>query len=440
MTQTATRPMRPSPSSIPWPTAGLRRLAVALVLAVAIAVSGLPMGFVGGASTAEAQERSRPNLLDVLRGNKRRAAPSRKRAKPRRATRKRATKRRANRKVRRNAARRAKPRTVRRKAVTRKKAAGVATAAAPALEPVEKIDNAKVVLVIGDFLAAALADGLSEAFVELPGVRVVEATEGSSGLVRDDYHDWPETVPGLIETHKPAVVVVQLGANDRQAIKEEAGAVDPGTEAWSAAYRERVREMVRTVTGAGVPLVWVGAPSFRQRSLNANMVTLNGVFEDVATTTGGSFVDVWDGFVDQNGAYVRSGPDVNGQAARLRAKDGINFTRAGKRKMAFFAERDVRRLLGGAVAVGAGTLTATNLAPLGDDLLEAPLQPLSTPPLAIGDGSLDGGTVLLGGDVAEAAPAGPRTNPGLLPDVDGGPPEGRADNFAWPAAAEAPAS
>ena len=40
-------------------------------------------------------------------------------------------------------------------------------------------------------------------------------------------------------------------------------------------------------------------------------------------------MDIWDGFVDENGAYVSTGPDINGQPARLRAGDGINLTKAG---------------------------------------------------------------------------------------------------------------
>ena len=405
------------------------RMALAFVVALAVMLTGLPLaGFGGGEATA--QERKRPNLLDVLRRKPRRVTPPRaiKRSMPRRQ--KRATKR---------AARPAKKRVTRRRAAPRKVTRKKAVAAAPVapVEQVEKVENAKVVLVVGDFLANALADGLETAFAELPGVRVVASSEGASGLVRDDYHDWPETVGALITEHRPAVVVVQLGANDRQPIKTDQGSLSFGTPEWTSAYGERVREFSRKITRSGVPLVWVGAPAFRQRSLSSDMVTFNGLYDDIVEGTGGKFVDLWDGFVDQNGGYVRAGPDVNGEMVRLRAKDGINFTRAGKRKMAFFAEKEVRRLLGGAVSLDIGTLNATNLAPLGDDLLEAPLQPRSTAPIALSDTALDESTVLLGGAEPDMTPAAPTTNPGLLPDPADGPPPDRIDNFAWPPAAEA---
>jgi hypothetical protein len=37
---------------------------------------------------------------------------------------------------------------------------------------------------------------------------------------------------------------------------------------------------------------------------------------------------------------------------RLRGSDGINVTRAGQRKIAFYIEKPARRLLGDAAAVG----------------------------------------------------------------------------------------
>ena len=63
---------------------------------------------------------------------------------------------------------------------------------------------------------------------------------------------------------------------------------------------------------------------------------------------GGTFVDVWDGFVDEAGKFVITGSDVNGQQVRLRGSDGINLTKAGKRKLAFYAEKDIRKILGDA--------------------------------------------------------------------------------------------
>ena len=413
----------------------------ALVLALALALVGAgPVPFAPLLGEAAAQERKRPNLLDVLRGKPKRAKP--KRTAPRRVTKQRATKRRATkqRATKRRAAPRRATRTTKRRATQPKRvvrrakptAAAAATPAVAATEPAaEKVENAKTLLVVGDFLADGLADGLAEAFAAEPGIRVVNAANPASGIVRDDYYDWTAKAAELIEEHEPSVVVVQLGANDRQPLREDGTTLDRGSEEWLEAYRERLDEFAETVSKDDRSFVWVGTPSFRQRSLTADMATFNAIYAAVAERAGGTFVDIWDGFVDQNGAYVRTGPDINGQVVRLRGKDGINLSRAGKRKMAFFAEKDILRALGDAPLPGVLDGEIAGLPPLGGDLLEAPLQPRMTPPVSLDDPSLDGGTALLGDGIAVSAPERPRTNPALAAPEDG-PPSDRADNFAWP--------
>src|SRR5215831_1076751 len=41
------------------------------------------------------------------------------------------------------------------------------------------------------------------------------------------------------------------------------------------------------------------------------------------------YVDIWDGFVDDQGRYTLQGPDFEGQIRRLRSADGVHFTKAG---------------------------------------------------------------------------------------------------------------
>ncbi len=49
---------------------------------------------------------------------------------------------------------------------------------------VEKAPDARVILVVGDFMAAGLGEGLDTAFGENAGVRIVVRSNGSSGFVR----------------------------------------------------------------------------------------------------------------------------------------------------------------------------------------------------------------------------------------------------------------
>jgi hypothetical protein len=51
---------------------------------------------------------------------------------------------------------------------------------------------------------------------------------------------------------------------------------------------------------------------------------------------------VWEGFVDELGSFTLQGPDYEGQSRRLRAADGIHFTKL-VRKLAHYVEREINR-------------------------------------------------------------------------------------------------
>ena len=67
-------------------------------------------------------------------------------------------------------------------------------------------------------------------------------------------------------------------------------------------------------------------PAFKSPKMTADMLAFNDIYRKAGRSAGGEFVDIWDGFVDENGAFVATGPDINGQPVRLRADDGINLT------------------------------------------------------------------------------------------------------------------
>lgn len=219
--------------------------------------------------------------------------------------------------------------------------------AEPAVEAVDKAEDASRILVVGDFLAGGLADGLVAAFAENANVVVVERANGSSGLVRDDHYDWPGSIAEVIDDAEPDVVVVMIGSNDRQQMRTENGREQPRSEGWIAEYERRVTSLAKGVRDKGLPLIWVGNLPFRPSSMTSDMIAFNDIYRRIVTELGGEFVDVWDGFVNETGAFVASGPDMNGQPAQLRASDGINVTRQGRRKIAFYVEKPLARLLGG---------------------------------------------------------------------------------------------
>src|SRR5690606_9124324 len=111
----------------------------------------------------------------------------------------------------------------------------------------------------------------------------------------------------------------------------------------------RVTAFAESIEAAGIPLVWTGVPPFKSSSMSSDMLAFNDIYSRAAEEAGGTFVDIWEGFVDENGTFTFTGPDMNGQPVRLRAGDGINLTRPAKRKIAFYVEKPLAKLLGPAI-------------------------------------------------------------------------------------------
>lgn len=313
--------------------------------------------------------------------------------------------------------------------------ARTAPSIAPPPEPVvEKLENARKILVVGDFLANRTADGLNEAFAQAPGVVIVDRANGSSGLVRDDYYNWPEEARQIVEEVQPSIIVVQLGSNDRQQLLVDGEREPVRSVKWLAEYERRTRLLIDALQQRKTPLLWIGMPAFKSPSMTTDMVAFNGVFRTQVEKAGGEFIDIWDGFVDEEGKFVFTGSDINGQQVRLRGSDGINMTKAGRRKIAFYAEKSIRRLLGDAAAVGISALDSANFPeifmppPPGENAAAV----MRTMPVAMTDPALDGGSALLGEMPATAglvrSPRDQLVLDGVLPEA----PQGRVDNFAWP--------
>ncbi|MEM8651902.1 MAG: SGNH family hydrolase [Pseudomonadota bacterium] len=241
-----------------------------------------------------------------------------------------------------------------RKATTKKRkrrnnnrvAGGTSRSTKPAKPTVvaEKSENAAKILVVGDFLGSSTAKGLVKLYAANPNIVVVNKANSSSGLVRDDVVDWPNVIPALIEEHKPIAVVALVGMNDRQQMRLSTGRVEKFSEAWLAEYNARVTKIVNVSPERQIPFVWMGLPPVRSNRMNTDYLVLNEIYRGKVEAIGGNFVDVWDGFTNAEGKFVSAGPDINGQIVRLRGPKGITMTRAGRTKLAFFADKALRKI------------------------------------------------------------------------------------------------
>src|SRR5215471_19199238 len=168
------------------------------------------------------------------------------------------------------------------------------------------------IVVMGDANADWLAYGLEDAFSEKPEIGIVRKHRTDSGLIHYDQRrdsEWPQVAREIIAAEKPNLVVMMIGNNDHQTIREKASPPAPAnaqpiqpppavpptppdlerqaveqqrrhmkaaqarqadygpwefqSEKWELAYIKRIDATIAALKTAGVPVIWVGLPSQR---------------------------------------------------------------------------------------------------------------------------------------------------------------------------------
>jgi len=161
------------------------------------------------------------------------------------------------------------------------------------------------------------------------------------------------------------------------------------------------------------------------------MSYLDDLYHARADKAGIAYVDVWDGFVDENGRYTVQGPDFEGQIRRLRSSDGVHFSKAGAEKLAHYVEHELARVMANPVVPVAlpspeATAPAATAAPGAPRPAVGPVLPLA----ATGTG--ESGDLLGAGSRPSPASPDPTAASVLVRGEALAAPVGRADDFTWP--------
>jgi hypothetical protein len=188
--------------------------------------------------------------------------------------------------------------------------------------------------------------------------------------------------------------------------------------------------MIAVLKSKGIPVVWVGLPAIRGPKGTSDILFLDSLYRDAANKAGITYVDVWDGFVDERGLFLQKGPDFEGQIRQLRAYDGVYFTKPGARKLAHYVEREITRLLAGRSAP-----IALPTEPATPEANAVPGQPAPRPvagPIMPLVASSVGTDQLLGGPGTRPASVDALAARTLVKGEALNAPAGRADDFSWP--------
>ena len=221
----------------------------------------------------------------------------------------------------------------------------------------------------------------------------------------------------------------QIAAPEKSA-RSSGGLYEFRDERWVELYAKKIEELIGVLKSKGVPVLWVGLPAIRGQKGTADLLFLDALYRDGAGKAGITYVDIWDGFVDEGGRFMPRGPDFEGQPRKLRSDDGVFFTKAGARKLAHYVEREVTRLL----AARSGPI-AVPIEPVTPDANVVPGQPAPRPlagPVMPLVASSVGTDQLLGGPGTRPAAVDALAARTLVKGEALAPPAGRADDYAWP--------
>ena len=315
--------------------------------------------------------------------------------------------------------------------------------AAVAKQEKPKVDPSTNVVVFGDALASYARQGLDAHFSDDQGIAVVSKVRNDTNLVRTDPADWPNFIKATLDGgQKTSVAIVMLGTNDRQSIRDGEESLEPLSDRWKDLYRQRVDAIAAVLKERKIPFIWIGLPPMKNSKISDDLVAMNEIYKESVQRNGGVYVDIWPGFVDEENRYTAVGPDVDGDPTKLRTNEGVFFTRAGARKVAFFADTEIKRVLGLGGAATAAAPDPAQIAPaieaavppppdpavpvaLPQKPLVGPVLPLTRQDVAPG-GTLVSAPPKLTGDNAQTVQRALRV--GVAPSSR----PGRADDFRWP--------
>jgi hypothetical protein len=96
-----------------------------------------------------------------------------------------------------------------------------------------------------------------------------------TGIVRDDYYDWPAAARRIAAEH-PDTVIMLVGGNDNQPIRlPNGGQAPPASPAWDTEYARRAGLIMDAFIGGGVHRVyWLTMPTTDLPGMNGAVAAM----------------------------------------------------------------------------------------------------------------------------------------------------------------------
>jgi uncharacterized protein len=267
------------------------------------------------------------------------------------------------------------------------------------------------ILVVGDNLAGGLGAGMSRMVQDDPRYEIVNRFNESSGLSRTEFYDWPKAIEKIVADKAVDAVVILVGVNDRQEIRNGNVRYPFKSPDWLTGYQANIDRMLAAVKAANALPLWVSIPPMADLAFDADMRYLSDIHAKRVIAQGGHFVDVRPYFVAADGSYIDRGQDETGVDRKLRSRDGITFFKQGNNRFGQLILAEINRL-----AVGTAVLlppvkpvAASNVATADTVLATVPALGVAvvTGSPSFGQEGLDGEQITFRADAIQPAAPGP---------------------------------
>lgn len=187
------------------------------------------------------------------------------------------------------------------------------------------------VVVLGDSIMRALSHSLAREFDRYDGFKVVSFTYLGSGLARLDTFDWLGKIDAMMQAHKPTIVIMMIGTNDKQAIQVQSSVMQPDTPEWKQEYARRVGSaMDRMIKGGAKTVYWIEIPDMPKQELQEAGFMFNGMIRAQAAVRPTVTVVASSSILSKTpGVYTSYLVDHTGKVLQVRNQDRVHLSREG---------------------------------------------------------------------------------------------------------------
>ncbi len=193
-------------------------------------------------------------------------------------------------------------------------------------------DGVERILVIGDSMAGGLGAGMTRVAAGDATVEIVSRFNESSAIARPDVYDWSAAIPKIMDGKAFTSVVVLIGLNDRQDIRDDAGRLTFNTPEWVKAYQANVDVLADALKAQNVKVFWLSQPPMGDAAYDTDMKLVSALQKDRVVAKGAIYVDMRVPLLNNDGTYMDFGPDDTGEMKKLRQRDGVTFLKQGNNK------------------------------------------------------------------------------------------------------------